>query len=823
MGFKNQLRQVLRRLGRSPMFTAVTLVTLAVGVGANTAVFSVIEGVLLKPLPYPHPEQLVGVWHAAPGLNIQQLSCSPSTYFIYREQNRTFEDIGLYTGDSVNLTGAGEPEQVRALDVTDGTLPILGAAPMLGRLFSREDDSPSGADTVMLTYGYWRRKFGGDPSIVGRGLTIDGKSRVVIGVLPKSFRFFLGTDQPPLILPFKFDRNTVHLGNFSYQGVARLKPGATLAEASADVARMLPIVTRSFPAPEGFSAKLFEQARIGPNLRPLKQDAVGDIGSVLWVLMGSIGLVLLIACANVANLLLVRAEGRQQELAIRAALGASRRRIAAELLSESLVLGLAGSMIGLALAYGALRALVAAAPAGLPRLDEIGIDPTVLIFTLGVALVASLLFGLVPVVKYAGAGLRAGLREGGRTHSQGRERHRARSILVVVQVALALVLLICSGLMIRTFRALTRVDPGFRGPEAVQTFRIAFPEAEVKDNEQVVRMQDQIAQKIAALPGVASAAMGSTIPMDNNGSFDPVVAQDKTYAEGQLPPIHRFKFISPGYLSTLGTPLVAGRDLTWTDIYNKLPVALVSETMAREYWRDTGSALGKRIRVGTNDDWREVIGVVEDVYDDGTNKDAPSSVYWPLMMNHFWGEKVQVRRDIAFAVRSSRAGQESFMNEVRQAVWSVDPNLPLAEVHTMDYYYRQSMARTSFTLVMLAVAGGMALLLGVVGLYGVLAYSVSQRTREIGIRMALGARQPQLTGMFVRHGLWLTGAGVGFGLVAAFIVMRLMSSLLFKVHPVDPLTYLAVSVGLGATAILASYVPSRRAAVVNPVEALRSE
>ena len=821
--FKNQLKQVLRRLGRSPMFTAVTLVTLAVGVGANTAVFSVIEGVLLKPLPYPHPEQLVGVWHTAPGINIKELTASPSTYFIYREQNRTFQDIGLYTGDSVNVTGLGQPEQLRVLRVTDGTLPILGAAPLLGRLFSRQDDSPSGPDTVMLTYGYWRRKFGSDPAIIGRSLTLDGKPCLVIGVLPQGFHLFMAPEQPPLLLTFKFDRNKTHLGNFSYPAVARLKPGVTLEQASADVARMLPIVDRSFAAPEGFSIKLFEEARIGPNLRPLKQDVIGDVGSVLWVLMGSIGMVLLIACANVANLLLVRAEGRQQELAIRAALGASQWRIAVEMLLESLVLGFAGSAIGLALAYAALRALVAAAPAGLPRLNEIGINPTVLIFTLGVALVASLLFGLVPVFKYAGAGLRSGLREGGRTHSQSRERHRARSVLVVVQVALALVLLICSGLMIRTFRALTRVNPGFSAPEAVQTFRLSIPEGEVKDDEQVVRMQDQLRQKLEALPGVASVGLSSTIPMDGYGSFDPVFAQDRTYTEGKMPPVRRFKFVSPDFLKTLGTPLVIGRDLTWTDIYNWLPVAMVSESMAREYWQSPSSALGKRIRVGTNDDWREIIGVVGDVYDDGTNKDAPASVYWPILMSRFEGEKTEVNRDLAFAIRSPRAGQESFMNEVRQAVWSVDPNLPLADVHTLQYFYTQSMARTSFTLVMLAVAGGMALLLGVVGLYGVIAYSVSQRTREIGIRMALGARQPQLTGMFVRHGLWLTAAGVGFGLVAAFALMRLMSSLLFKVRPVDPVTYLAVSIGLIATAMLASYLPSRRAAVIDPVEALRSE
>jgi predicted permease len=819
---RSQVRQVLRRLSRAPIFTVATLITLAAGIGATTAVFSVVEGVLLKPLPYPQSEQLVGVWHTAPTIKIKDLNLSPSTYFIYRDQNRTFQDIGLYTGDSVSVTGVAEPERVQALLVTDGTLPILGIPPMLGRSFTRQDDSPASPDTVMLTYGYWRRKFGGDSGIIGRSIRVDGKPREIIGVMPQRFQFLYG-DDPPLILPFKFDRNKTHLGNFSYAGVARLRPGATVAGADADIARMLPIVNRSFPAPEGFSLKLFEQVRIGPNVRPLKQDVVGDVGGVLWVLMGSVGVVLLIACANVANLLLVRAEGRQQELAVRAALGASRGRIAGELLFESLILGVAGSALGLGFAYAALRVLVAMAPAGLPRLHQIGIDVPVLLFTFSVALLGSLLFGSVPVFKYAGVSLGTGLRGGGRTQSQSRERHRARSALVMVQVALAFVLLISSGLMIRTFRALTHVNPGFTAPAEVQTLRLSIPEAEVKDPERVVRMQEEILRKTAAIAGVSSVGLCTTIPMDDYRSFDPVFARDKSYTEGQLPPIRRFKFVSPGFGATLGTPLVAGRDLTWGDIYNKIPVALVSESMAREYWHDPANALGKQIRVATNDEWREVVGVVGDVHDEGVNKEVSTSVYWPVTMRHFQGDESMVRRDVALAIRSPRAGSESFMSEVRRAVWSVDPNLPVADVHTLEYFYRKSMARTSFTLVMLAVAGGMALLLGIVGLYGVLAYSVSQRTREIGIRMALGARHQELTGMFVRHGLLLAIGGIACGLATALALMRLLSSLLFNVSSFDPVTYAAVAAGLLATAAVASYLPSRRAAAVNPVDTLRAE
>jgi len=820
--FNNQLKQVLRRLARAPMFTAIALITLAAGVGANTLVFSVLEGVLLKPLPYPKPDELVGVWHTAPGIQIKDLDMSPSDYFIYREQNKTLQDIGMYHDDSVSVTGVAEPEQVDALRVTDGTLPLLGIPPMLGHSFTKQDDSPGAPETVMLTYGYWRRKFGGDPSAIGRNIIVDGKSRQIIGVLPQRFRF-LDKDDPAVITPFQFDRNKANLGNFSYEGLARLKPGVTLEQVNADVARMLPIVMTSFPAPPGFSIKLFEDAHIGPNVRPLKRDVVGDVGSVLWVLMGSISMVLLIACANVANLLLVRVEGRRQELAVRAALGAGRGRIAADLLLESVILGLLGSTIGLGLAYGALRILAAIAPAGLPRIREIGIDGHVLLFTLLISLLASVLFASIPIFKYAGVRLSTGIREGGRTLSQSKEQHRARSVLVVVQVALALVLLICSGLMIRTFRALTNINPGFTGPAALQTFRISIVSALAKEDEKVVRMEEEISHRLAAIPGVSSVAIASKLPMTGQGWTDPIFVEDQTYAEGQLPPLRRFKFVSPGYLDTLGTRLAAGREITWNDTYKKIPVAMVSENMAREQWHDPSAALGKRIRVSTKDDWREIIGVVADVYEDGVSKPATTSVYWPLMMDHFESDDSFAFRDVVFVIRSFRTGSESFLNEVRQAVWSVNPNLPLAVVHPLDFFYKRSMARTSFTLIMLGVAGCMALLLGVVGIYGVIAYSVSQRTREIGIRMALGAQQQTLTRMFVRHGLSLTAIGVACGLVVAIFVMRLMSSLLFKVSSVDPVAYGVASIGLVAIAFLASYLPSRRASTVDPVEALRAE
>jgi len=821
---QEQFQLVLRRLTRAPLFTAIILFTLALVVGANTVVFSVINGVLLKPLNYPHSEQLIGVWYKAPGVGLPEIINASFLYFIAREQNTTLQDVGAYRSDAVNVTGIGQPEHLPSVDLTDGTLPLLGVRPELGRLFTRHDDSPGAPKTVIISYGYWQRRLGSSRSAIGRTLTVDGSAREIIGVLPRDFQF-LDENDASFFVPMQMDRSQVRLGNFNYEALARLKPGVTLQQASADLARLIPVSIRSFPPPDGFSAKVFETAQFQPDLRLLKQFVIGDVGNVLWVLMGSLAIVLLIACANVTNLLLVRAESRRQELAVRSALGASRTSIATELLLESLILGVGGTLIGLGVAFTALRILVVAAPAGLPRLREVGIDFPVLLFALGLALFVGFLIGLIPALKYSGIRASTGLREGGRALSQSRERHRARKTLVVIQVSLALVMLICSGLMIRTFRALIHVSPGFADPSSLETFSVSIPESQIPDSqkERVLRMQQAITEKLAAIPGVQSVSLSTSIPMNGDMNLNPVASADRSYKEGELPPIRAFKYIGPGFFAAMGTPIIAGRDITWAEEFEKRPVAIVSENFAREYWGSPTAAIGKRIREVPIEDWREIIGVVRDVYYDGASQPAPSVAYWPLYQDRFNGDKEMMRRYVHFVLRTPRAGSAALLVEMQKAVWSVNPDLPLADAKALNDLARKSMARTSFTLVILCVAGSMALLLGIVGIYGVIAYSVSQRTREISIRLALGARREAVTSMFVREGLSVTGIGVLLGLVIALLVMRLMSSLLFHVHPVDPWTYILATTCVVAIAGLACYIPSRRAITVDLVDGLRSE
>jgi putative ABC transport system permease protein len=815
------MRHALRRLIRTPIFALTAMVTLGVGIGANALIFSVVHGVLLKPLPFQQPERLVGLWHLASTVSPQPLEVSPSLYFTYREHGRVFEDVGMWDNGSATLTGRGEPEQVDTLSVTDGTLPLLGIQPALGRVFSKEDDRPGGPSTVMLSYRYWQRAFAGDAAAIGQQLTINGTPRQIVGVLPEGFRFL--RYNPVVVVPFRLDRSRVTLGQFSFQGVARLKPEVTLAQANADVARLIPLTNDSFPPPAGFTRDLFHRINLQPHVRPFEVDAVGDIGKALWILLGAVGLTLLVACANVANLFLVRAEGRQQELAVRMALGAGAGRIARELLTESMLLAAAGGAFGTALAYAGVRLLLYLEPARLPRLDEITIDPIVLLFTLAVSVVAGLLFGAIPVVKYARPRLAFALREGGRSASDSRGRHRARNTLVGAQVALAVVLLVASGLMIRTFIAMRDVPPGFVRPDEVLTLRISTPGTLISDPAQTARTHEQIVRRIEAIAGVESVGVGSTVTMAGGNSGDALYVEDRPKPEGQLPDVRRFKFISERYFETVGNPVLAGRSITWSDVHTLSPVAVVSDNLAREIWGTTQAALGKRIRENPSGPWREVIGVVGDDRHDGVTQAAPKTAYFPIQMRDFWGNRVWIQRGLLYAVRTSRLQSPDLLREVQQAVWQVNPNLPVANVRTLRAIYDDSMAHTSFTLVIIGIAAAVTLLLGVVGIYGVIAYVVAQRRREVGIRMALGARAAEVQRLFIAKGMVVIATGVLVGLAAAAALGRLISSVLFGVSAFDPVTYSAAAVSLGLIALLATWLPARHATRVDPALALRGD
>lgn len=814
------LRFGIRQLRRKPGFLAASIITLALGIGANTAMFGVVYGVLLKELPFDQPDRLVTIQSTAPGIGWPRAVLAAAQYFTYREENRTFEDVAAWTDSAATVTGDGEPERVSALMVTDGFLPILRITPALGRGFGREDGLPGAPRRVLITHAFWQQRFGGTPGIVGRGLTINGNPCEIIGVLPRAFRFL--DSRPSLLLPLQFDRAATTIMNFSYPGLARLKPGVSVEQASRDVARMIPLTARKFPPSSALGPQWFADARFGPDVRLLSAEAAQDVDRVLWILMGTIGMVLLIACANVANLFLVRADGRQQELAVRAALGASRWSIARGLLAEALALGAAGGAVGVGLAWGALRVVRATAPSALPRVEDIGLDPAVLAFALMLSIVASLLFGLVPVARFATPRL-AALRDGGRSASEGRDRHRTRSALVVAEVSLALVLLVASGLMFRTFHALGQVDPGFVRGEELLTLDLSIPRSLSTNAEMTMRRHEEIIRRIERIPGVRSVGLASSLVMDGTGMSNPMLVEDHPLPEGQVVQSRRMKWISPGYFETMGTRLLAGRLITWADLYGYAPVIVINERLAREYWKTPAEAIGKRVRETAVNPWREIVGVVAGERQDGLAKVAPGIMYWPCFVKAFWTGTMSSQRTMAYLIRSTRTGAPGFVDEIRAAVRSVDPNIPLAEVRTMNQIQAASLAQTSFAMVMLALSAGVSLLLGVVGIYGVVAYIAAQRTREVGIRMALGAQSRDVAGLFVRHSLALALLGVVIGSAAAAGLSRLMASMLFGVSATDPATYAAVAVTMTAVTALAAYLPARRAARVDPIIALRSD
>jgi putative ABC transport system permease protein len=800
----------VRALAKRRAFATAAILTLGLGIGATTAIFSVVNAVIVRPLPYPDSGALVRIIHVIGG--IEQRYFSDAIFLTYAENTQAFEDLGVWSpGSTATITGQGEPEEVPALMASRGVLTTLGVQPDLGRWYSAAEDAPGAPDTVLLTAGYWQRRLGGDRGVLGRTLTVNGRPHEIVGVMPADFRF---NREFEIVLPLRIDRGAPG-SVFARMGVARLKPGVTLAQANADAGRILDIW---FQRPGRNPAV---RARWTPAVTPLKQDVVGDVGRTLSVLMGAIGIVLLMACANVANLVLVHADARSREAAIRAALGASRTRLARQMLVECMTLALAGCALGVALAYAGVRALVAIGPANVPRLSEVTIDGVVLGFALAIAVASALVFALLAMVKQVRPRLADAL-GGGRGASLTRERQRSQQTLVAAQLALALVLLVSAGLMIRSFQALGRVDPGFTRAADVQTFSVSIPPTVVAESERVTRMQQLILDRVSAIPGVASAALTTRMPMGSSRYSSALTAEGRP-DDGRTPPNRHARLISPGLFRTQGTSL-AGRDFTWTDVYEGRLVAIVSENLARELWGSPAAALGKRIReyYDKTSPWREIVGVAGDVRDDGIHQPSPATIYWPIHPGaRLFGLSEYQERRLSVAMRTERAGTESLLDDVRKAVASVSPALPLAQVTTLDELQRRSMARTSFTLILLAIAATMALLLGLSGIYGVIAYAVSQRRREIGIRLALGAQPHEVRRLFVRRGLLIAGIGSAIGLVGSMGATRVMQSLLFGVSPLDPVTFAATPVVLVVAAVVATYLPARRAASVDPVETMR--
>ncbi|MEO7361634.1 MAG: ABC transporter permease, partial [Gemmatimonadaceae bacterium] len=572
------LKLALRRLARTPMFSVATIMTLALGIGANVAVFSVIYGVMLKPLPYREPDQLVAVWQTAPGVNIKDLNASLADYVTYREHSQTFADVALWDESGAIVSENGIAERVSSATITHRMLPLLGVQPLLGRGFVETDDAEGGADVVMLGYGYWQQHFGGDRNIVGRRITMEGKPVEVIGVLPQSF--WLMDIPHDVVTPLRFNRASVHLAGYSFQAIARLKPGVTIAQANRDVARMIALEFTSFPPPNGMNVKQLQEAGLGPNVRLLKDDVLGDLSKSLWVVMATIGMVLLIACANVANLLLVRTEGRSREIAVRVALGAGRGRLAREMFVESFTVAFIGGALGVVLAALVITLTLNMIPAKLPRLDQVSVDTTMLLFALAVSVVVGVALGALPVLKQGNIRITDALRAGGRNASTGRDRNFARGALTVLQVALALVLLIGSGLMVRTFASIRRVQPGFSDPASLAAMRISIPQEEAKNDTAVFSMQRNIIDHLQAVAGVSSVGMMDNLPMTSSSSQDPIFASDHTYKENQIPPLRRFIRTAPNTFRTLGTPIVAGREFTWDDLEQNRKTVMISENFA---------------------------------------------------------------------------------------------------------------------------------------------------------------------------------------------------------------------------------------------------
>ena len=813
-----QLRLLWRRAAAHPSFTLVALATLAVGIGANVAIFTVVNAVVLRPLPIPDSERLVMLRHAAPGLaQLDELPMSDALYFLYAQESRTLDGVAVYRNMQASFTGPDNPQRVQAARVTASFFDVMRTPPRIGRGFTPEDDRPGAAPVVVLADGLWRSRFGGEPDVVGTVVDLDGASVEVVGVMPPGFSF--SRPDAELWQPMGLDRDNTQLGAFGINGVARIADGSTLEQAQAELGAMLSNLADVFP--DDGAAAVLASAGFRPLVDRAREVVVGDIEATLWILLGAVGFLLLIACANVANLFLVRSEARHGEVAIRAALGEGRGRLAGTVFVESLALGVAAGLASLPLAVVAVRLLVGFGPRALPRLDEISIDATVLLFGLAASVVAGLLFGVLPAWRASAAAASGHMTAGARGATAGRERQLARRGLVVVQVALALTLLVGSGLAVRSFQKLTAVDPGFDSTD-VLTFGLALPLRDYDPPESRLAFHRQTVDRLRALPGVAGAAAASTVPLGGELSGSGHTIEGRPLADGEVPPVFMWKRVSPAYFDAMRVELVEGRVFDALDGERDAPVVIVSRAVARAQWPGE-SALGKGIRLGgpppeEGQGWSRIVGVVDDVHEVALHEDPPAMVYYPIP--GITGG-VAVPPVMRYVVRAPNAG--ALAGAVRETVRELDPTLPIAEIETLETLVGRARGERAFVMVLLVIAAALALLLGSIGLYGVVSYMVAQRRREIAIRMAVGAQVTDVRRLVLVDAGWMALLGVAVGVASAVVLTRRIQALLFETAPLDPIVFLTVSALLAAICLLASWVPARRVAGIDPMTILRTE
>ncbi|HEX3868036.1 MAG TPA: ABC transporter permease [Gemmatimonadaceae bacterium] len=825
MSLRQELSRTWRSLRRAPLFTASVVLTLTIGIGSAAAIFAIVDAVLVRPLPYGHPDRLVGLWNDMSGISLNHAGQTQSIYFAFKRFAHTLDDVALYQSGSANVAdpdGRSEPQRLQMAWTTSNMIPLLQVPPMLGRSYDSTEDVPKGPQTVVISEGFWRSRFAADPGVIGRSIVIAGKSTKIIGVMPARFRF--PSAHVELWQPLQLDPHSPYGGGFNYTAVARLKPGISIDAAQRDLAATLPRASEITPdlAPGVPMQTVLAQAKPIPLAIPMRTDVVGSVSSALWMVAATAALVLLVTCANVANLLLVRADGRHRELSVRAALGAGQRRVLAHFFTESALLAALSAALGLAIATLGIRLLVRIGPTQIPRLAEVRVDATVVAFTIVVSALVAIACSAIPAIRFWRGDPLAGLRDGGRSGTIGGRRQRARSALVAAQMAFALLVLAASGLLLRSFQRLRDVKPGYN-TDGIATLWLTVPQQRYSNDSSVTRFYGDLTRQVAALPGVRAAGVTSRVPLGGNGmNANPMFVEGDVTTSSKIPPLLVYETTDAGYFTAMGIPLIAGRTFYPLDRQHS-DEAIISQTAAVTFFHDsTGrAALNRRFRELPSEPWHTIVGVAGSVRDTSLSAPPTRVAYFPEVPNN---DSIipQLSRTMAIVARTT-GDVTTTTRAMQRLVHDADPTLPTFDVRSMRETADASIARLTFTMIVLGVAAAVTLVLAVIGLYGVIAYVVTLRTRELGVRIALGAQPRSVAAMVTAQGLALCAGGVVAGLVLVALVTRFLRSLLFEIAPTDLLTLSTATALLVVFALLATWIPARRAARVNPIEALRAD